>query len=215
MIPRLFGCVLLLVHSANVFAFQVTINQSGTVANSCTRTLTAVVSGGSGSYAYTWSVVTPTMAWPGPNGVSTVYLSLDQTADVNVSVKDLSNNQIVQNTVTVYRVLLGSFNIFRPNLITPNGDGYNDNWIVTDASKNYSPINAYSYTISIKNSSNVQVFQDSDLVTTGHLGVIGGDILWDARVGGSVVPVGVYDYVLVLENCSGSTQYNGQISVMY
>ena len=61
-------------------AFSVTINQTGTAANSCTRTLTAVVSGGSGNYSYTWSIVTPAIAWPGPNNVSTVYLSLDQTA---------------------------------------------------------------------------------------------------------------------------------------
>lgn len=198
-------------------AFSVTINQTGTAANSCTRTLTAVVSGGSGNYSYTWSIVTPAIAWPGPNNVSTVYLSLDQTADVNVSVKDLSTNQITSTTVTVYRVLKGSFDIFLPNLITPNGDGYNDNWIVTDASKTYSPINAYSYSLTIRNSSNVQVFASGGTVTADHLGIIGGDILWNARVNGtgSIVPVGAYSYNLTLENCSQTTPYNGQIDVLY
>lgn len=119
--------------------------------------------------------------------------------------------------MTVYRVLTGSFNIFLPNLITPNGDGYNDEWIVTDASKAYSPINAYSYSVTIVNSSNVQVFASSATVTSGHLGIIGGDIVWNARYNGtgSIVPVGTYSYSLTLENCSQTTGYNGQISVMY
>lgn len=214
---RLLSVALLLTLHLSAFAFGVTIDQTGTAANSCTRTLTAVVTGGSGSYTYTWSIVTPAMSWPGPNNVSTVYLALDQTADVNVSVKDLSNNQITSTTVTVYRILGGSFNIFIPNLITPNGDGYNDNWIITDASKTYSPINAYSFTLTIENSSSVQVFQDSGTVTSSHLGIIGGDILWNARVNGtgSIVPVGTYSYSLTLTNCSQSTPYNGQLSVMY
>jgi len=102
-------------------------------------------------------------------------------------------------------------------LITPNGDGYNDNWIVTDAAKTYSPINAYSYTLTIKNSSNVQVFASSGTVITGHLGIIGGDIIWNARVDGtgSIVPVGTYTYQLAIANCFQTTPYNAQLSVMY
>ncbi len=90
-------------------ALSVTINQTGTAANSCSRSLTAVVSGGSGSYSYTWSIVTPTIAWPTANGVANVSLALSQTADVNVSVQDLNTNQITSATVTVYRVLTGKF----------------------------------------------------------------------------------------------------------
>ncbi len=198
-------------------ALSVTINQTGTAANSCSRSLTAVVSGGSGSYSYTWSIVTPTIAWPTANGVANVSLALSQTADVNVSVQDLNTNQITSATVTVYRVLTGSFDTFIPNLITPNGDGYNDNWIITDSGKNYSPINAYSYTLTIKNASNVQVFAASATVTANHLGVIGGDINWNARLNGtgSIVPTGVYTYQLTLVNCSQSTAFSGQLNVLY
>lgn len=198
-------------------ALSVTINQTGTGANSCSRSLTAVVSGGSGSYAYTWSIVTPAIAWPTTNGVANVSLALSQTADVNVSVQDLNTNQMTSTTITVYRVLTGSFDTFIPNLITPNGDGYNDNWIVTDSGKNYSPINAYSYTLTIKNASNVQVFAASATVSANHLGVIGGDINWNARLNGSgsIVPTGTYTYQLTLVNCSQSTAYNGQLNVLY
>jgi CHU_C Type IX secretion signal domain len=198
-------------------ALSVTINQTGTAANSCSRSLTAVVSGGSGSYSYTWSIVTPAIAWPTTNGVASVSLALSQTADVNVSVQDLNTNQMASATVTVYRVLMGGFDTFIPNLITPNGDGYNDNWIVTASGTNYSPINAYSYTLTIKNASNVQVFAASATVTANHLGIIGGDIIWNARLNGSgsIVPTGVYTYQLTLVNCSQSTVYNGQLNVLY
>lgn len=201
----------------HALALSVTINQTGTGANSCSRSLTAVVSGGSGSYAYTWSIVTPSIAWPTTNGVANVSLALNQTADVNVSVQDLSTNQMTSATVTVYRVLTGSFSTFIPNLITPNGDNYNDNWIITDSGKTYSPINAYSYTLTIKNSSNVQVFAASGTVTANHLGIIGGDINWNAKVNGtgSIVPTGIYTYQLTLINCSQSTAYNGQLNVLY
>lgn len=201
----------------SMFAYSVTINQTGTGANSCSRTLTAVVSGGSGNYTYSWSVVSPVMSWPGPNNVAAVSFSLNQIADVNVSVFDNVNNVTTSAMVTVNRTLQGSFNTFIPNLITPNGDGFNDNWIITDSGKNYSPINAYSYSLTIRNSSSVQVFSASATVSANHLGVIGGDILWNARVNGtgSIVPTGVYSYTLTLSNCSQTTPINGQINVLY
>jgi hypothetical protein len=196
-------------------AISVTISQTGTAANSCTRTLTANVSGGSGSYSYLWSIATPGIPFPGSNTLQTINVGLDQTTDFIVTVTDNVTQAQNSASVTVNRILTGSFSVFIPNVITPNGDGINDTWVVLDAPKVYGPLNAYSFTLSIKNSSNTTVFSNSGTVTTGHIGYVGGDIEWNARVNGTgnIVPVGSYPYTLTLINCSQSYAYTGVIYV--
>lgn len=209
--------ILFLLTYPEVKAITVSIAQTGTAGNSCIRTLTASISGGSGNYVYTWSVISPAQSWPTTNNVSTVHLSLSQTADVNVSVHDVTLNAYASAAVTVNRILTGSFNTFIPNLITPNGDGYNDSWIVSASDLTYSPINAFTYTLIIKNAGNVQVFASSNTVTANHLGIIGGDISWNARFNGtgSIVPTGSYTYSLYLHNCSTSSTRTGTLAVLY
>lgn len=196
-------------------AISVTISQTGTAANSCTRTITANVSGGSGSYSYLWSITTPGVSLPGPNNLQTINVGLSETADFIVTVTDNSTSAQGSATATVYRILTGSFSTFIPNVITPNGDGINDNWVVMDAPKVYGALNAYSFTLTIKNSSNVTVFSNSGTVSTGHTGYVGGNIVWNARVGGtgSIVPTGSYTYSLTLINCSQTYPYNGVLYV--
>ncbi len=207
----------LLLFATEARAISVSISQTGTAGNSCTRTLTAAIGSGSGNYTYTWSIISPAQSWPTTNNVSSVNLALSQTVDVNVTVHDITLNQYASATVTVNRILTGSFNTFIPNLITPNGDGYNDNWIVTASDKTLSPINAFTYTLTIKNASNVQVFAASNTITASCLGIIGGDINWNARLNGtgSIVATGSYTYALYLQNCSNTTTSTGTLAVMY
>jgi hypothetical protein len=212
-------CLLLtfLLFTLHASALSVSITQTGTAANSCTRTLTASVSDGSGNYTYTWSIVSPAQSWPTINNVATVNLALSATVDVNLSLHDITLNLTTSAAVTVDRILTGSFSTFIPNLFTPNGDGYNDDWIVTDASKAYSPINAYSYSIAIFNAASGSVFAESATATSGHLGVIGGDILWNGKLNGvgAIVPTGVYTYQLSLTNCSQTANFSSSLTVAY
>ncbi|NJN25303.1 MAG: gliding motility-associated C-terminal domain-containing protein [Cyclobacteriaceae bacterium] len=193
----------------------VTIDEVGFSANSCARTLTTHVSNGSGNYTYQWSLTAPGIPFPGPNNLRTVTTYLDITTDFIVFVRDVSTGATGYSSVTVPRILLGSFDIFIPNVFTPNGDGYNDTWFVADADKGFGAINAYRYELSIFNTSGYSLFSKSETITLGSNGLLGGNIEWNGRVNGTgtIVPNGTYTYSLRLYNCSGSQLIEGYIQV--
>lgn len=194
---------------------EASIQQTGVTANSCTRTLTAQVQSGSGSYSYSWSISTPGIPFPGPNNVKTIEVALDETADFSVFVQDNATGYSGNEYATVPRILLGNFNTFIPNVFTPNGDGYNDLWLVSDSNKGYGAINAYYYRLIIRNINNTIVYQSGATVSSGHLGIMGGDISWNGRINGTgnPCPVGTYQYSLQLQNCSYNNIINGSIDI--
>lgn len=196
---------------------NVSIVQSGTNANSCSRTLTAQVQNGSGSYSYNWSISTPGIPFPGPNNTRTIQVGLNQPTTFTVSVTDNSSNFSGSASTSVQGVLLGDFNMFRPNAFTPNNDGYNDQWMVTDEDHGYGTINAYYYKLIVRNLNNNVLYQVSNTITSGYLGLFGGDISWNGRINGTgnLVPVGTYTYSLKVQNCSVSTTFNGYLDVLY
>lgn len=196
---------------------MVSINQSGNTANSCLRTLTAQVQNGSGNYSYSWSLSTPGIPFPGPNNLQVVQAGINQSTTFTVFVTDNGSSNTTSDSETVYRVLLGNFDTFIPNAFTPNSDGYNDIWIVADGNQGFGAINAYSYNLTIRTLSNTVLYQTSGTVSSGHLGLFGGDISWNGRINGtgSIVAVGTYKYSLSLQNCSYNSAFNGNIDVLY
>lgn len=194
---------------------SVSVSQTGATANSCTRTLTAQVQGGSGNYSYSWSISTPGIPFPGPNNLQTIEVALDETTNFSVFVSDKSTSQTGSGSATVQRVLLGGFDTFIPNVFTPNGDGFNDVWEVLDSDIGFGAINVFYYRLIIRNLGGTILYQLEGTVSSGHLGVMGGDISWNGRVNGNGadVPVGTYPYSLRLKNCSNDSVINGTIDV--
>lgn len=212
-----YGLTLLIFSTHYLFSqsLNVSISPSGFAANSCTRTLTANVSNGSGNYSYQWSLTAPGVPFPGSDNTRSVSVALNVTTDFIVHVRDVSTGATGSSSVTVPRVLLGDYDFFTPNIFTPNGDDINDTWFVADADKGFGAINAYRYELSISNTNGISVFSKSETITVGNIGLKGGDIEWNGRVNGtgSIVPNGTYTYRLRLYNCSGNQLIQGFIQV--
>jgi len=213
----IFGWMLsfFVLESALAQSLTVSISSSGFSANSCSRILTANVTGGSGSYSYQWSLTAPGVSFPGSKTTQTVTSSLNITTNFIVFVRDNTTGSTGSTSITVPRVLLGSLDIFIPNIFTPNGDGFNDVWFVADANSAFGAINAYRYELGIANASGQTIFSRSQTISQGTIGLLGGDIAWNGRINGagSTVPNGVYTYSLRLVNCSASQLLTGFIQV--
>lgn len=198
-----------------VHGHTVTLTAQYAAPNNCNqRVLTSTVSGGSGSYTYFWTSNPASGANLGNS--ATITVSPTTTTTYTSGVYDLVTGQFAQGTVTIGRIISGSFSVSIPNVFTPNGDGFNDTWRVMAASNGTGPLNAYSYSLTIVNQWGGSVMSGSGTITTGTEGYMGGDIYWNGRINntGSYVSNSVYYYAVTLYNCSGNQTYNGNISVL-
>ena len=192
--------------TVNLTAANDDINQCGSV------TLTAIVSGGSGSYDYGWSA-TPTTDAELTNS-PTLVASPTALTTFRVFVSDRNTGGLATTTISVVPDLVGNFDVFIPNVFTPNGDGVNDIWEVRDADRAFGPLNAFRYELTIVNRSGTTVFSRSQTITTGTTGLRGGDITWNGRRNGNLLPDGVYFYSLRLINCNRNTNFQGNVSIL-
>lgn len=85
-----------------------------------------------------------------------------------------------------------------PNVFTPNGDGYNDYWAV--------PVNALSYDLEVFSRYGNSIYKLSDEVIKKHPVTGEPCVFWNGRrKNGNLVVSGLYNYVLTVKNCSGSS----------
>ena len=127
---------------------------------------------GSGGLTYLWSpgetLNDSLIAMP-------VAVPLETTAYI-LSVSDI-NGCFDTDTVIINMDENAVFNI--PNLITPNGDGYNDKWIIE----------------------NIEFFPENSILIVNRNGQVvfdmtGYDNSWDGTYNGKTLPDGTYYYVL-------------------
>ncbi|MBQ5458588.1 MAG: gliding motility-associated C-terminal domain-containing protein, partial [Bacteroidales bacterium] len=83
-----------------------------------------------------------------------------------------------------------------PNVITPNGDGVNDEWIIE----------------------NIELFPEAHIYVYNRWGQLlyhdrGNGERWDGSYRGHFVPSGVYMYIIKLESVEET--YEGTVTVLY
>lgn len=108
-----------------------------------------------------------------------------------------------------------AFSVYIPNVFTPNGDGYNDVWRVTDANNGTGSIYATAYSLNIYNRWGQSVHSKSGPFRWYYYG---GDIFWNGKINnmGGLVSPSAYYYELTLKSCDGTpTSYKGWIQVIY
>ena len=187
---------------------RVSLSETNNALNNCNaRSLTALVSGGSGSYAYFWSSSPSSHVHLGNGPSITVSPSMGTT--YTVAVEDQVSGQYVQKSVLVSPLLSGAFQLFIPNAFFEG-----QHWRVLDDDSGAGPLNAFEYQLTIKDDWGNYVFSSSGTVSSGVTGLVGGAIRWNGRLNGSgsYVPSGNYFYDLRLINCSVNQLIRGTIT---
>ncbi|RQO69578.1 hypothetical protein DBR43_16020 [Pedobacter sp. KBW06] len=227
-----FVITLLLLVTINLAKAQIVLSvspggQNG-AANCGARTIEVNASGGSGNYMYIYSSNTASVISNStPN--YTINPQPSSLTTYTVTVLDLNTNMFARKDVVVGGALIGEPNVWITNIITPNGDGVNDLWVVADAARNpygeQYPINVYRYQLSVISADNRVMYSED--ATAGQGGIVFGgtgfvsrSISWDGidRSGSfpTPAPTGTYRVNLRLYNCSypGGKDYSLYITLL-
>jgi gliding motility-associated-like protein len=107
-----------------------------------------------------------------------------------------------------------------PNIFTPNGDGINEEWIITEVGIPINEIQSYrSYNYRLQVFTRIGGGLNKTNTICGDLK--NGEIRWDGRINGKKVPFDTYFYILELFNCDnpnpvpGNGGYSGYVTVIY
>ncbi|MFN5362813.1 MAG: PKD-like domain-containing protein [Bacteroidota bacterium] len=151
----------------------------------------------SGGIAYEWT----------PRNLVSNYLSaspfVSPTSDTRFTVK-VTNQDGCSDTLGVrVTVKNDGYQIFPNNVLTPNGDGYNDTWKIKNIE--FYPNN----NIKIYNASG-QLVHQLGVGAPGSAGGYNGD--WDGKVNGVKLPTGTYYYNINLNN--GAAIVKGFLTIL-
>lgn len=125
------------------------------------------------------------------------------------TVTDINTGAHVSGTITVppFPAFFGAATAYIPNSFSPNNDGINDVWQITDNGKSFYAYNAYAYELRVFDESYGQLIYRSNRI--GHKGFSDTEIKWN---GAGLTGEDVLYYTLELENCSGITTFNGTVT---
>ena len=141
-----------------------------------------------GAISYEWS----------PRNFVSNYLSdkpfLSPTTDTRFTVKVTNSDGCIASDSVLIRVIKG-FQIYPNNVLTPNGDGYNDTWKIKNIE--FYPKN----NIKIYNANGANVISFTDYQGT-----------WDGKVNGTKLPTGTYYYMIDLAD--GSAIIKGFLTIL-
>lgn len=145
--------------------------------------ITLDVTGGSPPYTYDWS----------NNATESELVDLPGGLYI-VTVSDGFQCEVVDSVEIVIPLLI-------PTMFTPNGDGYNDNWEITNIS-DYSNVNIEIYN---RWGDLVYSYDDSGAQYAGEP--------WkgDSNGNGNILPMGGYVYIITLEGID--EPYNGVVTI--
>jgi gliding motility-associated-like protein len=142
-----------------------------------------------GAIAYEWS----------PRNFVSNYLSdkpfLSPTTDTRFTVKVTNSDGCITVDSSLLIKVNKGFQIYPNNVLTPNGDGYNDTWKIKNIE--FYPTNE----IKIYNSNGANVISFKDYQGT-----------WDGKVNGIKLPTGTYYYMIDLQD--GSAIIKGFLTIL-
>jgi len=174
------------VDSIEVIVFALPVADAGLDTNVALGFSTVLT--GSGGISYSWSPITgldnPFDAYPVATPIVTTTYTLTVTDINNCSASD-----------SVIVTLNGDVLLNVRNIITPNGDGFNDVWHIENI------LNFPNNTVSIFNRYGQKVYETSSYVND-----------WDGTYNGDLLPDGAYYYVIVLTDTNDT--YKGSVNIV-
>jgi gliding motility-associated-like protein len=176
------GCNGAAISNVSYYTYTVEATANPSVINKGeTAQLTAVVSGGSGNYTYSW---TPAQGLDNST-IANPVATPDDTTVYTVTVTDITNECAAGTDTTLVEVILES-RFAVPDAFTPDGDGKNDLFeIFTSGNITVSEFRIYN--------------RWGELIHDATSG-------WDGIYKGEPQPVGTYGYYAVLINADGSKE---------